>query len=92
MIITIGENLRIVRTGFNIGIEQKREIKEGKDKGKILWVEYPNFSVVKIETAINKVCDIKQENETYETYKDYEEKRIKLMQEILKKIKVEGGK
>ena len=92
MIVNIGENLRIVRTGFNIGIEQKKEIKEGKNAGKILWVEYPNFSVGKIETAIKKVCDIKQENETYETYKAYEERRAKLMQEILKKIKVEGGK
>ena len=91
MIITIGENLRIVKTGFNIGIEQKREMKEGKDKGKILWVEFPNYSTRSIENDINKVCDIKQENETDETYKAYEEKIVKLMQEILKKIKVEGG-
>ena len=88
MLIQIGENLRILRVGFSYSILEKRPMEKGKEKGVEKFVEYPNFSSGSLEHTIKKVCDIKQEKSIYKTYKEYEEKRVNIMQEILKKIEI----
>ena len=92
MILQITEDIRIDNSGYNIAIQQYKEVetkcKETEEKTKKMdWVTLPSFYTSDIGHAIKKVCQLITKDDVYQDFKQYEKKQLKVLKEISEKFK-----